>query len=165
MMHRPSEIWKSMPVDKRVLAAEAFWRDTDSPDIQMQQAEVTIALARRLNFRAKSVQALAIERRAKHLGHMADVSDAVATRALIAYHFSNQRPLMAAFLEALGIPHEDGVITEETVAPPDRARLATAVTAIKSSFDTADVDLYLRTLTTLDGDTWGALDGLLSESA
>ena len=80
-----------MPLEKRVLAAEAFWRD-DEPDVEVQQMEAVVSLARRLNFRAKSIQTLPIERRARHLAQMAEVSDSVATRALIAYHFTNQRP-------------------------------------------------------------------------
>ena len=53
---------------------------------------------------------------------MADVSDAVASRALIAYHFVAERPLMGAFLDALGITHDQGLINEDEVAPPDAAK-------------------------------------------
>jgi len=45
--------------------------------------------------------ALPIDRRTKLLAQMSDVSDAVATRALIAYHFTTRRDLMAAFLDLL----------------------------------------------------------------
>ena len=120
MSDRPSQLWKEMPVEKRQLAAEAFWRDNESPEIQAQHVEALVAIARRLNFRAKSVQALPVERRAKHLAQMRDVSDALATRALIAYHFATQRPLMTTFLDALGIAHDEGLITAEDVAPPNR---------------------------------------------
>lgn len=150
-----------MPVDKRVLAAEAFWLDRDSPEIGIQQMEAVAALASRLKFRTRSVQALPVERRAHHLARMSDVGDTVATRALIAYHFNHQRALMGAFLDALGIPHDDGLITEDEVTPPDAARLATAVTAVKASFDATDVDLYLRTLSVLDGGTWANLPAVL----
>ena len=151
-----------MPLEKRVRAAEAFWRDEDSPDIQLQQMEAVVALARRLNFRTRSIQALPVERRARHLAQMIDVGDSVATRALVAYHFTNQRPLMASFLDALGIAHEDGLITAEEVQAPDRERLAKAVAAVKSAFAADDVDLYLRTLAALDGDTWSGVEGVLT---
>ena len=153
-----------MPLDKRALAAEAFWRDTESPDIAAQQAEAVVAIARRLNFRTRSVQALPIERRAKHLAQL-DVSEGIATRALISYHFTLQRPLMSAFLDALGIAHEDGLISEENVAPPEAARLAAAVETVRGTFPSDDVERYLRTLATLDGDTWVHLDGLLTGKA
>ena len=160
-MDRPGQVWKDMPIDKRVLAAEAFWLDRESPEINVQQMEAVATLARRLNFRTRSVQALPVERRARHLAQMSDVGDTVATRALIAYHFTHQRPLMGAFLDALGIAHEDGLITAEDVGPPDEARLSAAVAAVKSLYDPSDVDLYLRTLTVLDGGTWVNLPAVL----
>jgi hypothetical protein len=160
MPDRPTQLWKDMPLDKRTEAAEAFWRDRDSPDIEAQHVEAVLALAKRLNFRLKSVQALPVERRAKHLAQMADVSDAIATRALIAYHFTTKRPLMSAFLDALGIKHENGLIAEEEVAPPSSEALVRAIAATKGAFDAADVNLYLRTLSALDGTTWGNLQGL-----
>jgi len=161
-MDRPSKLWKEMPLEKRVLAAEAFWRDDDSPDIQVQQMEAVIALARRLNFRTRSIQALPIDRRARQLAQMGDVSESVATRALIAYHFTNQRPLMASFLDALGIAHDNGLITEEGVQAPASDKLAAAVTAVRASFDASDVSLYLRTLAALDSETWANMDGVLN---
>jgi hypothetical protein len=157
-MDRPSQVWKDMPVEKRVLAADAFWRDRDSPDVDVQRMEAVAMLARRLKFRTQSVQALPVERRARHLAQLADVGDTIAGRALIAYHFTHQRELMGAFLDALGIAHENGLITEDDVAPPDRERLSAAIAAVKSSHPPSDVDLYLRTLAALDEATWVNLD-------
>jgi hypothetical protein len=160
MPARPARLWKDLPVEKRVQAAEAFWRDESSPDVQVQQMEATLLLARRLNFRPKSVSALAVERRARLLAQVGEVSDAVATRALIAYHFAAQRPLMGAFLDALGIGHDQGLITDESVDPPARDRLAAALDLVRATFNAEDVDLYARTLAVLDGETWRHLDEL-----
>lgn len=151
-----------MPAARRVEAAEAFWRDTESQDIQAQHAEALALLARRLNFRMRSLQALPVDRRARHLAQIGDLSDAVATRALIAYHFACQRPLMGAFLDALGIAHEEGLIKDEDVAAPAADRLAAAITAVEALYDPADVNLYLRTLASLDGETWTHLTDLLT---
>lgn len=152
-----------MPVDSRLIAADAFWRD-DQAEAGMQQMEAIIAIARRLNFRPKSVQALPEEKLAKHLAHMSDVSDAIATRALIAYHFAAKRPLMGAFLDALGISHEDGLIKEESVPPPAKERLAEAISTVRGAFPPADVDLYVRTLASLDGDTWAEAEAALGQA-
>jgi len=165
MSDRPSRLWKEMPLEKRVLAAEAFWRDTDSPDIQAQHAEALVTLARRLNFRAKSIQALSVERRARHLAQLTDISEHIATRALIAYHFAHRRPLMAGFLDALGVAHENGLIADEQMTPPTVEVLGAAIAAVRKTFDPADVDLYLRTLATLDGETWAPLAGMLEPLA
>lgn len=158
---RPSRLWKDLTPENRLIAAEAFWRD-DQADAGMQQIEAVVAIAKRLNFRPKSIQALPLERRAKQLAHMPDVSDGIATRALIAYHFSARRPLMAAFLDALGIAHEDGLIKEESVPPPPREKLTEAITRVRTLFPPADVDLYVRTLASLDGETWAEAEGALA---
>jgi hypothetical protein len=160
-MDRPSQVWKDMPVDKRVLAAEAFWLDRESPEVDAQQMEAVATLARRLKFRTRSIQALSIERRARHLAQVTDPGDSVATRALIAYHFSHHRPLMEAFLDALGIEHDNGLITADDVAAPDAARLSKAVAVVKTTFDAQDVDLYLRTLSVLDSGTWANVAAVL----
>lgn len=160
MPSSPSAIWKSLPAATRVAVADAFWRDETSPDIHVQHVEAIVALARRLNFRPKSLQALPIERRAKQLAQVDEVSDAIATRALIAFHFSTRRALMGAFLDALGIAHDQGLITAEEVAPPTRDQLLAAARALQGGFPDDDVALYLRTLSALDGDTWGQLDGV-----
>jgi hypothetical protein len=160
MSVRPSQLWKGLPVERRVALADAFWREAGD-DAQMQQIEATGALARRLNFRMRSVQALPIERKARHLAQVADVSDAVATRALISYHLASQRPLMGAFLDALGITHENGVINSEDVPKPEAAKLAAAVQSVRQAFPADDVSLYLRTLEIIDGDTWGEVHALL----
>lgn len=158
---RPSRLWKDMPADKRLLAADAFWRE-DQADVQMQHIDAVVSIARRLNFRPKSVQALPVERKAKHLSQMGEVSDAVATRALISYHFTAKRELMAAFLDALGIKHENGLINEESVPPPSKDRIAAAITTLKAAFPAEDVDLYLKTLSALDEETWAEVEAAMA---
>lgn len=150
-----------MPPEKRLVAANAFWTDEHGHE---QQVEVIVTLARKLNFRPKSVPALPLERRAKLLAGM-DVSDAVASRALVAYHLAAERPMMGAFLDALGIAHDNGLITAEEVPAPDKARLAEGVRTLKTSFPADAVRLYLHTLVLLDGDTWAELGGLIDPAA
>lgn len=156
MLVLPSVLWKQMPLEKRQAAAAAFWEDEHGLD---QQVEVIVTLARKLNFRPKSIQQLPAERRIKLLAGMQDVSEAVATRALIGYHLTSERPMMAAFLDAVGIAHDNGLITAEEVEAPAADKLAAGVAAIKAAFPADAVRLYLHTLLILDGDTWGALDG------
>jgi len=158
MLVLPSVLWKQMPLEKRQAAAAAFWEDEHGLD---QQVEVIVTLARKMNFRPKSIQQLPAERRIKLLAGMPDVSEAVATRALIGYHLTSERPMMAAFLDAVGIAHDNGLITAEEVEAPPADKLAEGVAAIKAIFPADAVRLYLHTLLILDGDTWGALDGTI----
>ena len=158
---RPSALWKEMSPEKRLVAANAFWTDEHGHE---QQVEVIVTLARKMNFRPKSVPALPLERRAKLLAGM-DVSEAVASRALIAYHLAAERPMMGAFLDALNIEHDNGLITAEEVPAPDTAKLAEGVKTLKSTFPDDAVKLYLHTLVLLDGDTWSELGGMLDAEA
>jgi hypothetical protein len=64
--------------------------------------------------------------------------------------------MMAAFLDALGIAHEDGLIKEDDVKP-DAEKIAGAVEQLRSRFPKEDVELYLNTLLCQDPETWGAL--------
>jgi hypothetical protein len=151
---RPSRLWKQMSSDRRVAAAELFWADDQSTE---QQLEAVAALATHMKFRAKSVIGLPIEKKAKYLSTLPNVSDAVAARALVNYHLERQRPMMGAFLDSLGIAHENGLISEENVTKPDPEKLRTAAAELATKYPQADVSLYLRTLVSQDPDTWGSL--------
>lgn len=143
-----------MPAERRVDAAELFWADEQSSE---QQVEAVAAIAGHMKFRAKSVFGLPLERKARYLAGLPTISDSVAARALVNYHLGRQRPMMGRFLDALGIAHEDGLITEEHVPHPDRERLKTAVADLASSHPADDVALYFATLVSQDPDTWGDL--------
>ena len=64
--------------------------------------------------------------------------------------------MMAAFLDVLGIAHENGVIQEEHVTP-DPAKVAPAAGQLAEQFPAPDVSLYLSTLLCQDPETWGGL--------
>src|SRR5215212_4898370 len=120
---RPSRLWKKMSPERRIAAAELFWSDEQSTE---QQLEAVAALATHMKFRAKSVVGLPIERKAKYLATLPNVSETVAARALVNYHLERQRPMMGAFLDSLGITHEDGLISEENVTKPEPEQLKAA---------------------------------------
>jgi hypothetical protein len=151
---RPSRLWKKMSPERRIAAAELFWADEQSTE---QQVEAVAALATHMKFRAKSVVALPIEKKARYLATLPGVSDTVAARALVNYHLERQRPMMGSFLDSLGIAHEDGLISEENVLKPDAEKLKTAASELVSKFPQEDVSLYFSTLVSQDPDTWGAL--------
>jgi hypothetical protein len=85
------------------------------------------------------------------------VSEIVAARLLVAYHLDQQRPMLASFLDALGVQHENGLIADETLAAPEKEKLEGAVKAIAAAYPAEDVSLYLSTLIWQDPETWGAL--------
>ena len=152
---RPSALWKAMTEAQRRAAAEAFWADDESV---AEQTEVMLLLAKKLNFRYKSVQAMAPERKAAHLLKFPQLSEQVAARLLVTYHLATQRTMMGAFLDGLGITHEDGLIAEDDVPKPDPARLEASATALAKAHPPEDVRLYFSTLLMQDPETWAGLD-------
>jgi hypothetical protein len=151
---RPAHLWKQLSPERKLLAADAFWRDENAAT---EQAEAIATIALRLKFRPKSVMTLPNERKAKYLVSLGSVSDLIAARLLVAYHLEHQRPMMAAFLDALGIAHDDGIIADENLSAPRPDTLKAAARTIAAKYPAGDVALYLSTLQWQDPDTWGAL--------
>ena len=151
---RPSRIWKRLPLERREAAAELFWSDEQSAE---QQVEACASIATHMKFRAKTVLGLPLDKKAKYLVRLPVVSDAVAARALVNYHLGRQRPMMAAFLDALGVAHEEGLINEDTVVKPESDKLKAAADELSTKFPAEHVALYFSTLVSQDPDTWGEL--------
>jgi len=151
---RPAALWKGMTDTQRVEAARAFWNDSES---LMEQAEVLSLIARRLNFRLKTVQNLSLDRKVKHLMATGNVSDAVAGRLLVTYHLASERAMMAAFLDELKIEHDNGLIADTELARPDQDQLAAAVQKLRAAFSRERTELYFSTLVLQDPETWSGL--------
>jgi hypothetical protein len=151
---RPSKLWRKMPVERRIDAAGLFWDDEHSAE---QQVEAVSAIASHMKFRPRSVISLAPDKRAKYLAQLPTISDTIAARALVNYHLERQRPMMSAFLDLLGIAHENGLISEENVPKPDAAKVRAAANDLAAKFPADDVSLYLSTLVSQDPETWDAL--------
>jgi hypothetical protein len=149
----PSKLWKRMTPDQRLQAARAFWLDEQAAN---DHAQAVLAIAQQRKFRPKSVMALDDERKTRQLAGLHSVPETVAARALVAYHLASQRPLMSAFLDALGIAHESGLIQEEDVKP-DPDKMPAAVETIARQYPSDDVSLYLNTLVCQDPETWAGL--------
>jgi len=150
-----------MTPDQRQRAARAFWSD---PDAKADQLQAVMLIAQQKKFRPKTINGLDLDRRARHLATLPSLPDALAARALVVYHLSAQRPMMGAFLDALGIAHENGLIQEDSVKP-EAAKLPAAVEALRRQFAPEDVTLYLETLLCQDADTWGGLQPLVGPQA
>jgi hypothetical protein len=153
---RPVRLWKAMPTEQRAAAAKAFWTDEQAA---IEQAEAVALIARQIKFRPKSVLTLPVEKKVRHLAGIAQVSDLLAARLLVSYHLEYQRPMMGAFLDLLGIAHEDGLIKDETPPAPDAAKLDAAAKGLSEKFPKADVARYFWTLLWQDPGTWGGLEG------
>ena len=143
-----------MSADARRQAAEAFWRDENAAN---EQAEATATIAKRLNFRTKSVVVLPAARKTQYLIDLPVVPDSIAARLLVSHHIAHKRAMMASFLDALGVAHDNCMIDGEPVIPREADKIHTVVKAIAASFPAEDVALYLSTLIWQDPETWETL--------
>lgn len=150
----PARLWAVLPVAVRTAAARAMLT-SDEADVR---TEASLALAGQLRFRPAFVQKLPMDRRVAYLARQVRPDDNLAGSLLLALHLGERRPLLAAFLDELGIPHDDGVIDEDhELETPDEDALARAVARLDEDFDAEDVLVYLATLVALDPGTWAGL--------
>ena len=153
---RPARMWRLMKPELRASAATAFWSDDQAA---LEQAEAVALIARQIKFRPKSVLSLSVDKKARHLAGLTQVSELLAARLVIAYHLEHQRPMMGAFLDALGIAHEDGLIKDDSPKAPDAATLDKGVQELASKYPQQDVARYFWALLWQDAETWGGLKG------
>jgi hypothetical protein len=147
-------LWKSVPEEKRLECAQSFYEDKSLKEFQ---GAADTYVARLKNFRPQFVKKLPVAKRSSYLAHL-PLSPELASQLLVSYHFGKRRPLMKTFLDALGIPNDNGLIAEDhTPERPDDAKLAEAVSAVRANFPAEDVDLYLNVLQTQGEDVWGGL--------
>ncbi len=145
-----------MTPEQRNRAASALWSEDEATSDQMQAA---LLIAKKMKFRPKTVMGLDDEHKARYLASVPDPPEDLAARLLIVYHLAEQRPMMGAFLDALGIAHENGLIREDA-RTPDPSKLAAAAAVIAREYPAPDVALYLNTLLWQDPAAWGSLQGV-----
>jgi hypothetical protein len=156
----PSQLWAALEPEVRLAAARSLYAHDwgDSPT----RREADFAIMQGMHFRETAVRQLPVERRAGYLARSIRPNDSLASSLLLALHLEQKRPLLAAFMDALAIPHKDGLIVEaHDVEPPTAAALKKATKILRDAFPAADVELYLASLYVLDRDTWGGLADVL----
>src|SRR6267154_4285399 len=106
-------IWKRMGDIRRLQAALALYQE---PEQKENRSGMDHIIAQLRHFRPQFVKKLPVEKRAQYAATLPLPLEAIA-QLIVAYHFTHQRPMMVAFLDELGIPHENGSIKSETEPP------------------------------------------------
>jgi hypothetical protein len=155
-MNSIQDIWKSMGDARRQQATSAFYQDDSLKEFH-NAANTLIARAK--NFRPQFVKKLPVEKRAIYLSNVPMGQD-MLSQFIVSYHFTHQRPMMAAFLDALGIPNDNGLISDTAEEPskPSKEKLAEAAKLLRAKFPPEDVDLYFSTLRAQNHEIWGELE-------
>jgi hypothetical protein len=147
-------VWKALPREERLLAAETFFQE---PAPELYGSALT-SLVKARHMRPQAARSLDPDTQARILATVLDPGEPLAQGLLVSLHLGARRPLLGAFLDALGLPHENGVLTEEADSIPAASNEATlkAVGEL-SSFPPEQVQTYLNTLWLQDSDRWAAL--------
>lgn len=156
-----TEIWKSLPAEDRQRAAEAFWADES---MRAQQQSMLQQMAKRYNFRTKSMQALPASRKARMLLEIPGLAPELIMNLLAAFHLNFRKDMLSDFLDSLGIAHEGGFMKDDTVQPPAEDAVRTAADQLKAKYPATDVDNYLNILWLQDPEFWKGLKPIVSPS-
>jgi hypothetical protein len=111
-------------------------------------------------MRPQAARSLPDEEKSRVLASVLEPGEGVAATLIVALHVGERRPLLAAFLDALGLPHEDGILKEEADDAPPLTEVAArcGVAALASVFPRPQVLGYLNALWLQDPERWGALE-------
>jgi hypothetical protein len=151
-----AKLWKRLPPEERLAAASAFWKEP--PQELLGAAVGAVIRARRI--RPQVARQMPPEELARILATVIDPGEALAAALLVALHLSDRRALLATFLDALGLPHEDGLIKDEPGPQPpaltaDQAR--PGLDALLAAYPAEQVRVYFNTLWLQDPERWGVL--------
>jgi hypothetical protein len=157
----PQRLWSSLDAPTKALAARALY--AHDWDDALPRREADVAICRALRFREAAVRQLSIDKRVDYLVRMIRPDESLASSLLLALHLESRRPLLCAFLDALGLPHQDGLIDGSfDLTPLPAGTLTPAVASVRERFPREEVETYFRTLLALDPDTWAALREVLA---
>lgn len=156
----PYAVWDLMDDDDKKAAAVAFWSGAD----RESRSALEMALAAELKFRQQSVRQLSAEKVAGRLVRLADtLPETVLFQYLFHLHMSDRRPLMVGFLDAVGLPHDNGALDlPDEFEGPDPEKVETAGRDLVKGGD-SDSLVYLSTLMVADAEFWAGLEPVLEE--
>ena len=149
-------VWKRLSPADRLAAATALWAQ---PPHEVQGAALG-AIVQARHLRPQAARALKPEEQARILASVLDPGETVSSALLVALHLAARRPLLVAFLDAVGLPHDEGVLKEEADALPPlgEAKAREGVVALKAAFPPDQVATYLNVLWLQDPERWQALE-------
>lgn len=148
-------LWRTLSREDRLDAARAFWRRPPE--------EAALAAAREivqiLKVRPQAFHKVPLEQRVRAVAGLASPPEALAEALLVALHVESRRELLGAFLDGLGVAHEEGMIAEDAeFQPPSEAAVRAAAATLAERFGPDRLRVYWNTLWLQDRERWAALE-------
>jgi len=147
-------LWRALSREARLEAAHSFWeRPTEEAAVAAAQEIVKI-----LRVRPQAFHKVPLDQRIRAVAGLAAPPDSLAEALLISLHVDARRDLLVAFLDALAIPHEEGMIgDEDEFAPPTADAVRAALPGLLERFPADHIAVYWNALWLQDGERWAAL--------
>lgn len=151
-----TRLWKKLTREERLAAARHFF---DQPPAELL-GQALAALVKARHVRPQVARSMPAEEQAKALAAVSDPGEAVAGGLVVALHLAERRELLKTFLDAAGLPHEDGLLKDDDAGEQPLAEDAgrRGVQALAKAFPREQVEVYLNALWLQDPDRWGVLE-------
>jgi hypothetical protein len=158
------KLWKALTPEERTGAISAAM--ADDPEGWVKNT-TRAAVAKALRFRPQTVSTWPREKLVSEAARLPLDDIQLLSAYIVDLHLGHRRPMMAAFLDELGIENDHGRIDSEKVEvpPQDPARLTAAADTIAKSFPADEIVTYFLTLLLQDAAVWsGAVDWVKSRA-
>lgn len=155
-------LWKALSPEERTLGIAAALADDENGWVKTTTRG---AVASALRFRPQTVATWPRPKLVSEAARLPLDDVQLLSAYLIDLHLGHRRPMMAAFLDALGIANENGRIDSETteVGPQDAAKVRAAADAVAARFPADEVVTYFLTLMLQDAGVWAGLSEWLAQ--
>jgi hypothetical protein len=154
------KLWKALSPEERTSAIAAAM--ADDPEGWVKNT-TRAAVAKALRFRPQTVSTWPREKLVAEAARLPLDDIQLVSAYIVDLHLGHRRPMMAAFLDELGIENDNGRIDSEKVEVPaqDPARVAAAADAIATTYPADEIVTYFLTLLLQDAAVWSGVTGWL----
>lgn len=158
------KLWKALSAEERSQGITAAF--ADDPEGWVKNT-TRAAVASALRFRPQTVATWPRQKLISEATRLPLEDAQLLSAYVVDLHLGHRRPMMAAFLDELGIENDQGRIDSETVEVPeqDEARVMAAADTLVSLYPADDVVAYFLTLLLQDAGVWGGLIPWLERQA
>ena len=154
------KLWKALTPEERALGINAALDDDENGWVKTTTRG---AVAGALRFRPQTVATWPRAKLVSEAVRLPLDNAQLLSAYLVDLHLGHRRPMMASFLDSLGIPNDQGRIDSETteVPPQDDAKVVAAANALVAKFPPDEVATYFLTLLLQDAGVWKGLVSFL----
>ncbi len=150
------KLWKALTGEERTQAITAALADDPEGWVK---ATTRAAVASALRFRPQTVATWPRPKLVSEAARLPLDDAQLLSAYIVDLHLGHRRPMMAAFLDALGIQNDEGRIDSEKVeiAPQEKQAVDAAAAKLRAAWPADEVATYFLTLLLQDAAIWAPL--------